>query len=287
MSGGAMPFRTIADVRCFMFDAFARHVEVTNVVTSRHRGVSPPPYHSLNLGVSTGDDRLNVDANRARLAPLTSSEPDALVLCGQVHSNHVAVVGFGDAGRRFDATDAVVTNVPDLPLVILVADCVPVSLYDPIKRVIGLAHAGWRGTVAGVAARTVERMMNEFDTDPTDLVAGIGPSIGPCCYEVGPEVADEFHARQPLVANHVLLAGEVASAGEFDASVNEDRYRLDLWRANTLQLVTAGVFEANIGVAGICTACNTADFFSHRAEGGCTGRGGALMMLHERTKRSY
>ncbi|HER20405.1 MAG TPA: laccase domain-containing protein, partial [Chromatiales bacterium] len=170
---------------------------------------------------------------------------------------------------------------------ILVADCVPVSLYDPIKRVIGLAHAGWRGTAAGVAAKTVGRMMEEFDTDPTDLVAGIGPSIGPCCYEVGPEVADEFHARQPLVADHVLLTGEAASAGEFDHSVNEDRYHLDLWRANTLELVTAGVFEANIGVAGICTACNTGDFFSHRAEGGRTGRGGALMMLHERTKRSY
>lgn len=269
-----MPFRAVADVRCYAFDTFAAHVGVTNVSTTRHTGVSPPPYDTLNLGLSTGDAPENVAANRARLSALTGGDADALVFCGQVHSDTVGVVSRADAGTRLDATDAVVTDVPELPLLILTADCAGVSLYDPIKRVIGLAHAGWRGTAAGVAARTVERMMDEYGSDPGDITAGVGPSIGPCCYEVGTEVADAFHAQQPLVAGHVFTG-------------RGERWMLDLWRANTLQLVTAGVFEANIECARLCTSCRTDEFFSHRAEGRRTGRFGAVMMLHERTKRSY
>jgi YfiH family protein len=282
-----MPFKTVEDTRVYVYDSFARHVNVTNVSTTRHGGVSLSPYDSLNLGRGTNDDDAKVDANRARLSLLTSHDDSVLVTGVQVHAADVAVVTVADAGRRFEATDALVTDVPEVPLMILVADCAAVSFYDPIKKVVGIAHAGWRGTVAGVAVRTVGMMMDEFNTDPTDLIVGIGPSIGPCCYEVGADVVDRFYAEQPLVADHVLSSPDFASAGSFEGAVNEGRKMLNLWRANTLQLVTTGVFEANITSANICTACNTDDFFSHRAESGLTGRFGGLIMLHEKTKRSY
>jgi YfiH family protein len=271
-----MPFKTIRGLRVHAYDSFARHVNVTNASTTRHGGVSPAPYDSLNLGGSTEDAPENVDANRAKLSLLTSHDLESVAWAGQVHGNTVAIVDAGDAGRRFESTDALVTNAVEVSIVILTADCAAVSLYDPIKRAIGLVHAGWRGTVAGVASHAIERMMNTFGTDPTDLIAGIGPSIGPCCYEVGSDVVDSLRAEQPLVADHVLTAGDGAG-----------KQNLNLWRANTLQLVTAGVFEANIEVAGICTVCNTQDFYSHRATGGRTGRFAGVMMLHERTKRSY
>ena len=282
-----MPLKSVENIRIHVQDSFARHVSVTNVSTTRHGGVSSPPYDSLNLGRNTDDDDTNVDANRARLSLLTSHDDDVLVTGAQVHAADVGVVAAADAGRRYEATDALITDVPEIPLMILVADCAAVTLYDPIKKAVGIAHAGWRGTVAGVAARTVNKLMDEFDTDPTDLIAGIGPSIGPCCYDVGADVVERFYAEQPLVADHVLSTPDFASAGSFTGALNEGGKRLNLWRANILQLVTAGVFEANIATAGICTSCNTNDFFSHRAEGGRTGRFGALIMLHEKTKRSY
>jgi len=282
-----VPYRTTGDIRFYIHDSFLRHVGVTNVTTTRHTGVSPAPYDTLNLGAGTDDAPDNVKANRARLSLLTSHGADVLTMGAQVHGDTVAVVEEADAGRRFEATDALVTDVAEVPLVILVADCVAVALYDPIKKAVGLAHAGWRGTVAGIAPKAVTAMMNAFGTDPADLVASISPSIGPCCYEVGAEVVDRFYAEQPLVADHVLTQADFASAGSFDGGVNEGRRMLNLWRANVLQLVSAGVFEANIDVAGVCTSCNTREFFSHRAENGRTGRAGALLMLHEKTKRSY
>lgn len=274
-----MPYKTTADLKCFVFDSFARHVSVTNVSTTRHTGASSAPYASFNLGLSTGDDPDNVRENREKLSVLTSHGRQALVTGGQVHGDNIATVTAVDAGRRFDGTDALITGEAEVALLILTADCAAVSLYDPIKRVIGLAHAGWRGTAAGVAAKTVEQMMRVFGTDPTDIIAGVSPSIGPCCYEVGSDVIDRFYAEQPLFADHVLTKPSADSG---------DGHRmLNLWRANTLQLVTAGVFEANIEAASVCTACNTGDYYSHRAEGARTGRNGALLMLHEKTKRSY
>jgi YfiH family protein len=191
-----MPFKTIRGLRVHAYDSFARHVNVTNASTTRHGGVSPAPYDSLNLGGSTEDAPENVDANRAKLSLLTSHDLESVAWAGQVHGNTVAIVDAGDAGRRFESTDALVTNAVEVSIVILTADCAAVSLYDPIKRAIGLVHAGWRGTVAGVASHAIERMMNTFGTDPTDLIAGIGPSIGPCCYEVGSDVPETAPASK-------------------------------------------------------------------------------------------
>ncbi|HEU4365377.1 MAG TPA: peptidoglycan editing factor PgeF, partial [Candidatus Krumholzibacteria bacterium] len=180
-----------------------------------------------------------------------------------------------------------VTNVPDTPLVTLTADCAAVVLFDPAHEAIGIAHAGWRGAVSRVAAATVARMREAFGSLPGELIAAIGPSIGPCCYEVGPEVIDAVSAAFPGDARELLQEPDMASAGSFRASVNEDRKHFDLWRANELVLMEAGVPDEQIELSDLCTSCRTDLFYSHRAERGNTGRFGALVTLHTRTARIY
>jgi YfiH family protein len=264
-------------VRFLTFESFAAGARV--IVTTRVGGESVGPYATMNLGRRGGDDLAVVDRNRACAASLVASTRDRLTFGDQVHGAAVAVVGPADAGRVFDATDALVTDVPGVPLVILTADCAAVFLYDPVRRAVGIAHAGWRGTVAGVAARTVESMHDAFGSVPADMVAGIGPAIGPCCYQVGADVIDAVEDALPGQARDVLVTPDMASAGSFHRSVNEDRLHLDLWRANELGLVDAGVPEANIEVAAMCTSCRTDLFYSHRAEKGITGRFGGLILL--------
>ncbi len=150
--------------------------------------------------------------------------------------------------------DALITACPGVMLTMRFADCVPVLLYDPVHRAVGLAHAGWRGSAAGIAARTVQAMGQAFGTEPRDLLAGIGPSIGRCCYEVDQPVIQSFSARFPWWRD--VVSGEAG------------RLHLDLWAANRRQLVDAGLADERIDVAGICTACHTGDFYSHRRESG-------------------
>ncbi|MDO9066744.1 MAG: peptidoglycan editing factor PgeF, partial [Chloroflexota bacterium] len=149
------------------------------------------------------------------------------------------------------------------------ADCVPVLLCDPIHEAVGLAHAGWRGSAAGIASRTVRAMAQAFGTRPPDLLAGIGPSIGRCCYEVGHPVIQHFSAHFPWWRE--VVAGHTG------------RLHLDLWEANRRQLLDAGLPAEQIAVAGICTACHTEDFYSHRREhgqeAGATGRFTAVIGL--------
>jgi hypothetical protein len=161
-----------------------------------------------------------------------------------------------------------------VPLAILVADCVALSFFDPGKAAIGVAHAGWKGTLGGIAGATVAAMSNAFGTEPRELLVGVSPSIGSCHYEVGDDVAQSFRG---VFGN---------TAGEFLSS-DAGRFRLDLWEANRRQLIDAGVPEDRIEVAGRCTACAPDSFYSHRRDQGTTGRFAAVMMLHYTGSRSY
>jgi hypothetical protein len=161
--------------------------------------------------------------------------------------------------------DGIITDAHDVPLVMRFADCVPVLLYDPVKRAIGLAHAGWRGTVAGIGPATVQAMVDTYGSRPADIVAGVGPSIGPCCYEVGPEVVAQV--RETFGTTRGLVEPETEAHGP----------HLDLWEANRRALEKAGV--QRIELSGLCTACHTHEFFSHRAEAGRTGRFGVILVL--------
>jgi YfiH family protein len=220
----------------------------------------------LNTGHTVGDNLEHVRENHERICKALGIRCREMVSPHQVHSATVQVVGAGDRGRVCEGTDALVTDTPGVYLMLRFADCVPVLFYDPVRRAVGLAHAGWRGTVACIARETVRRMVDVFGCRPADIRAGIGASIGPCCYEVGDEVVDAVRAVFPD-APHLL------------SHQGSGRWHLDLWAANRYQLGLEGVTE--IEVAGLCTACRTDEWFSHRAEKGRTGRLGAVIGLRE------
>jgi YfiH family protein len=274
-----VPFTKIAGTPVLTFDGLNRYDGITSFVTTRIGGVSGEPFTSLNLGLASGDDRDSVLENRSRVAGLVSVTGAELNTPSQVHGSRVVAVDSRNSGGIFEATDALITNIPETPIMVLTADCVAVVFFDPVKKVAGVAHAGWRGTLANIVGVTLDAMKQEFGTAPDDVVAAVGPSIGPCCYTVGPEVVDEFYAAHADIADELFANPDFASAGSFDGDVNRDVKLMDLWSANRLMLTAAGVRPSNIEVAECCTACDTKHFYSHRGESGKTGRFGALIML--------
>ena len=259
----AFPFGLDMDVRGPLVESI--YQQVVHGAFTRLGGRSAPPWHSLNTGHGVGDDLRAVDANHELICGALGLAVGDLVSPHQVHGSRVATVGVADRGRVIEATDALITSEPGVPLMLRFADCVPLWFHDPRRGAVGLAHAGWRGTVQRMAAATVAAMGSEFGSQPHDIVAGIGPSIGPCCYEVGADVADAVRTSFGSSASQLL------------APQANGRWRLDLWSANRHCLTQAGVTE--IEVAGICTACRTDEWYSHRAEKGRTGRFGAVIAL--------
>lgn len=255
------------------FPVFAEF-PLTAAFSTRKGGVSGGPLGTLNLGLHVDDDPARVLENRRRFCAALGVDAGRIVCGEQVHGTRVAVVGRPETGRgaltgdtALPATDALVTNEPGVPLAAFFADCVPLLLYDPVRHAAGLAHAGWRGTVAGIGLETVRVMQRRFNVEPADLRAVIGPSIGPCCYRVGSEVAERF----------TRVFG--ADSGVVERGRDEGSPTVDLWQANRLVLRKAGLRPEHIETAGICTACHAADYFSYRAARGRTGRLAALMML--------
>jgi hypothetical protein len=231
--------------------------------------VSNGPYASLNLSTSTGDSRENVDANHRRLAEALDVPRERMTTTWQVHGTHVVRATAETVGGMLDKADGIITDTPGLPLTQRYADCTPLIIYDPRRHAAGLGHAGWRGTVDGMATALVQAMTASFGSDPADLIAVVGPAIGPCCYEIGLEVVEAVRVAFP--AADTLLHSPTNGASS-PASPH-----FDLWAANRWQMEQAGVGQ--IEVAGLCTRCQRDTFFSHRGDGACTGRFGAVVML--------
>ncbi len=258
----------------FRFQNLSERGGINHFVSTRIGGLSLPPYESLNLGFHVEDTPETVLKNRERLAANIGIPLSDFTIAEQVHSDTVTIVteemrGYGASNldTAVKATDALVTDVPNLCLTVLSADCVLVLFFDPQKRVIAAAHAGWRGTVKLVAQKTAETLKTKFDCAPADLLIGIGPSIGPCHYEVGPEV----------------IAQVEGTFGGRDGYINDKgpdgKGYFNLWEANKRQIIEAGIPAQNIEVARICTYCNAHLFFSERHQKGRTGRFGAGIML--------
>jgi polyphenol oxidase len=251
-----------SELPLFQFRHFGAVRGVAHGVTTRHGGVSRGPYSSLNLSLSVQDDDLAVLENKRRVTTAFAAAPEALLTTRQIHGN--AVVAVGQAHWTADESpraDAMITDYPGTLLLQRFADCVPLFFADARGRAVGLAHAGWRGTLLNVAAATVEALVTSYGTKPYELVIGIGPSIGPCCFEVGTDVAEKFGGHPGLVEN------------------NDSRPHVDLWEANRLALVAAGVAPEAIEIAAVCTRCNPEDYFSHRALGYPAGRFGGVIGL--------
>jgi YfiH family protein len=227
-------------------------------VFARQGGVSQGPWRGLNVGHTVGDDGRAVEVNHHRICQALGISREAITTAEQVHGARVAQVKPSDCGVTFSATDGLLTDVRGAVLMLRFADCVPLLFFDPRRPAVGLAHAGWRGTLAGVATRMVESMQEAFGSLPEQLLVGIGPAIGPCCYEVGPDLADRVHTRFPLWPD--LIHWRPGSVLE---GTPGNRPYLNLWRANRRQLEAAGV--RSVVVAQHCTACHSDEFYSHRA----------------------
>lgn len=252
------------------FESFAPYEgELIHGITTRHGGVSTGSYRSLNVSHGLGDDPAAVEENLQRTCRALGLCREDLVSPNQRHTANVRRVGCADRGHVVFNCDGLVTDDCGVPLLLRYADCAPVLIYDPVHRALALVHSGWRGTVQGVVRAALAAMAREFASRPVDLVAAIGPSIGPCCYEVGDDVVDAVRAvfDRP---------DELLPAGSWG------QRRFDLWAANRRWLVDGGVRQIEVGE--ICTACRTDEFYSHRAEAGKTGHFAATMMLQGRPR---
>lgn len=238
----------------------------SGIFTTRRGGKSGPPFDSLNLGSGGGDSPEVVAGNRELLAGVLGLGPGMMKTVRQVHGTDVYVLNDAGSGPPLDGYDAVITGIAGPAVGVLTADCVPILLYDPVGRAVGAVHAGWAGTVSGIAGGAVTAMGAEYGSKPENIMAAIGPSIGPCCYEVDEKVVG------PLMRNMRTDDGLISAT-------RPGHWRLDLWETNVRMLVSAGMPRANITVMGLCTACNTAKFYSHRESGGRTGRMMAVARL--------
>jgi polyphenol oxidase len=254
------------DLVYYQFDDLDSHPDLYHGVFTRLGGVSRAPYESLNLARSVGDDAPAVAENNRRMLAVFDTTPDRATTAWLTHGRLVAVMTRADAGSYRQGYDAIITRERGLALTMRFADCVPILFFDPIQRAIGLAHAGWRGVAENVIAATVEALCQNFGSNPHDLWAGIGPCIGADRYRVGQDVIDLVTPACPPQAPIVLRRP--------DGSLH-----LDLNAAVTAQLQTCGV--EHIEDSALCTASHTAEWFSHRAENGRTGRFGVVIGWRE------
>jgi len=243
------------------------------VFTTRRGGVSPSPFNSLNMGAGGGDDPARVEKNRELFLAAARLGSGPINMVRQVHGADVYVVRDRDAlkppGLHGTGYDALITDIKGVLIGVLTADCVPILLYDPVKRAAGAVHAGWAGTVKGVAANAVKEMAGNYGSDPGDILACIGPSIGPCCYEVDGKVIGPLREAMK------------ESWQEFAVPARPGHWFLDLWKANQKALLSAGVPLKGIKVFGACTSCNPDKFYSHRRSGGKAGRMLAVTKLEQ------
>ncbi len=234
-----------------------------HALLTRRGGVSHPPYASLNLGHTVGDLRHAVAENHRRMRQALGISQGQIVSPHQVHRKRVVAVTSADGGKIIPACDALITDEPQVALLLRFADCTPVLFYDPVHHVAGLGHAGWRGVAANIVEAIVSAMEKTYGSRPQDLWAGIGPAIDQELYEVGTEVVTQVKAALPP-----------------DAQVftrQHDRWHLDLAGAVAAQLHASGV--GHVEPSHLHTASNTEEWYSHRAERGWTGRFGVLVML--------
>lgn len=261
------------EVLYFTFPDFDEYDnEIVHAFSSREGGVSTGYFSSMNLGIKTKDSRENILENYRLFTEAIGVDMNNVVIGNLNHGNNVRVATKEDAGKgllrpfSYVDVDALVTNEPNLVLTITCADCVPVFLYDPVKKAVGIAHSGWKGTALEIAGKTVEKMVSEYGCNPADIIAGIGPCIGMCCYEVSQDVYEEF-----------LEFDYLDDAWYFEKE--DGKYDLDLSRIIFGTLAYAGILPEHISISGLCTCCNNDILFSHRAQKGKRGTMAGMIMI--------
>ena len=258
------------------YNIFDKYENIVHGFSTRLGGVSKEHLSSLNLSFSRGDLRENVLENHKRLGEAIGYNHEKLVFSDQVHDVRIHQVMEDDMGKGImkesdiKETDGLITNIPGIPLITFYADCVPLYFYDPVQKVVALAHSGWKGTVNKIGAVMVSKMKELYGSEPSDIICAIGPSICKSCYEVSADVADMFK--------------EAFTHEEYEDIVEEkgnEKYLLDLHKACKYNFINAGINESNIAMPDYCTCCNSQMLFSHRASKGMRGNLAAVIMLKE------
>ena len=252
--------------------AFEETGSVKHCFTTRIGGVSRGIYNSLNTSDDKEDPIENVHRNLELVCGAIGINYRKLVFSDQTHEDNIRIVSIADLGKGISVpndiknTDGLMTNIPGIPLITFYADCVPLFFLDKENKAIAVVHSGWKGTVLKIGAKTIRQMAEVYGTKPGECLVGIGPSIGPECFEVGQEVADQF-AESLGTRSHIIKP------------IENGKYTVDLWEANKLMLMEMGVPENNITISGLCTKCREDLFFSYRRDKGRTGSMSAIMEL--------
>ncbi len=268
---GNMHLQEQSGVTFLTFPCYEELDFICHSFSTKLGGVSENEFASMNLSFNRGDPDENVLENYRRFCKAVGYDFNKLVASAQDHHTVVRRVTSNEAGvgitkpRDLQSVDGLITNEPGVVLVTYYADCTPLYFVDPVKKAIGLSHAGWRGTVAEMGRHTVEAMVREFGTDPKDIIAAIGPSIGQCCYEVDDPVVNAIR-KLPYIPEEAVLEPK-----------DNGRFQLNLWELNKRIIAHAGVPEEQIHLGGVCTRCHSDLLYSHRVMG--VQRGGLAAML--------
>lgn len=264
------------EVEYLIFPGLQQTGIVNHLFSTRYGGVSEGIFSTMNLSYTRGDRKEAVDENFRRIAGVFDSTPERIVCSDQTHTVHVRRITEEDAGkgvvraRDYRDVDGLITDVPGLILATFYADCVPLFFVDTEHKAIGLSHSGWKGTVGKMGEVTLDAMNRAFGTKPEHVRAAIGPSICQDCYEVSQDVAEQFEQLFSGESKKVLKPGKAPG-----------KYQLDLWNANRLILLNAGILPEHLEVTDICTCCNSEYLFSHRGSGGRRGNLGAFLELRK------
>lgn len=270
---GSTLLHEVEGVPFLAFDKLTK-AGVKHGFSTRLGGVSKEHLYSMNLSFSRGDEPENVFENYKRIGNAIGFKPEQLVFSDQQHETVIRKVSKMDAGkgitkeRDYDCVDGLVTDEEGLCLATFYADCVPLFFYDPVKKVIGMAHSGWRGTVGRIGRCMIEKMQAEYGSNPSDIICAIGPSICKECYEVSQDVYDAFAVD---FSNEELV--------QMFRDDHNGKYHLDLWKTNEIILLSAGIQPEHLDMTDICTCCNPELLYSHRASKGMRGNLAGFMML--------
>ena len=262
------------DIEYITFKAFEAYPEILCAFSTRKGGVSSGMFSSMNLGRMELDSRENVLENYNLFARAVGTDCKNFVISDQQHTANIKIVSEEDRGKGlfkdkdYEAVDGFITDKKDVVLCLLFADCVPVFLYDPDRHVISLVHSGWKGTAANISLKAVNIMHEKFGSDPADIISVIAPSICASCYEVSADLYEAF--------------SENFSEDDLEAVFKPEgngKFLLDLWKANRIILLKAGLKQENIHITDLCTSCNKEILFSHRALQGKRGNLAGVIML--------
>lgn len=261
------------DLKYYTFE----NIEKTNIVkhcfSTKFGGVSAGCYESMNLAFRE-DKRENVIKNYEIICDSIGLDYKNVVFSSQIHEDKIYKVTKEDIGKgllresNIKGYDALITNEKDIVLVTFYADCVSIFIVDPINKAIGIAHSGWRGTVKEIGIKTIKEMKKQYNSQPKDLIIGIGPSIEKCCFQVGEDVAEQFKNMLPFSKDYIFN------------DTQKGKYKIDLQNIIKKSLINNGVLEENIEISNLCTMCNNKTFFSHRFMGDNRGSLAGIISLY-------